>query len=497
MNTSARACVVMSRAAMILILTAGYNVCGRDNENEYRQWKDSTERYSVEAVLVRVENDVVHLRLRNGKKVVVDTTRLSEADREYVRHKIAKHNGHSKQVEGQPGKQPTASYQRPAERKVRTAAQQHVERTAQTQLVGAKQLVHVGAFRVPLGMIGSSTFAFGGTACAYNPANSSLFLVGHDHHQAVAEISIPRVKRSARIEELETARILQPFASVLSRVRRTRLEREVKIGGLLVVNGKLIGTAYEYYDADANARESHFRLSSLDLESAVVEGLFEVGNLGGGVVGGYMAEVPARWQQALGASILTGQSCVPIITRTSSGPCAVGFDAANLGDRAAPATAFVYYPVDRPLRDGRSTNRVFNYTSEIRGSYFDEESGAVLFFGSHGQGDYCYGGQEECNDPVREGKGVHSKGGVYKYQVWAYDARSFRDVRSGKQKPWDMEPYAVWSLEPPFGASNARVGGVAFDKASGRIFVALLYADRVGYDPNPIIHVYKITRLGK
>src|SRR5438034_1085049 len=50
-------------------------------------------------------------------------------------------------------------------------------------LVQASHLVYEGAFRLPADTIGESSFAYGGTALAFNPARNSLFLVGHDWQQ--------------------------------------------------------------------------------------------------------------------------------------------------------------------------------------------------------------------------------------------------------------------------------------------------------------------------
>ena len=108
---------------------------------------------------------------------------------------------------------------------------------------------YVGAFRVPDGNIGDSSFAWGGTALAFNPANNSLFLVGHDHQQAVAEVQIPAsVVNSGNLKDLPTAKVLQPFVKVLPRIPNFTLEGTVKVGGLMVVDGQLIGTLYVYYD---------------------------------------------------------------------------------------------------------------------------------------------------------------------------------------------------------------------------------------------------------
>jgi hypothetical protein len=181
---------------------------------------------------------------------------------------------------------------------------------ADLPLLDQSDLEYLGAFRVPTGQQGDSSFAYGGTAIGFNPANNSLFAVGHDHHQAIAEISIPEIINSEVIDDLARATVLQPFAGVLGRIPDYTLESTVKVGGLMVVDGQLLGTAYEYYDGDGDAIDSHFRFTSLDVSAGDVEGLFQVGSLGGGFVGGYMTPVPPEWQEVLGAEYITGQAAL-------------------------------------------------------------------------------------------------------------------------------------------------------------------------------------------
>src|SRR5262249_3862004 len=113
-------------------------------------------------------------------------------------------------------------------------------------LLTQSNLQYVGAFRLPSGTFGASTFDYGGTALAFNPVHNSLFLVGSDPDQAVAEVSIPStIVSSSSASSLTTANILQPFVKVLNRIPNNTLAgRNVKIGGLMVVNGQLVGSAY-------------------------------------------------------------------------------------------------------------------------------------------------------------------------------------------------------------------------------------------------------------
>jgi hypothetical protein len=359
-------------------------------------------------------------------------------------------------------------------------------------------LQYVGAFRFPEGKIGASLFGYGGTAIAFNPANNSLFVVGHDWDQAIAEVKIPdTVVNSNQLSELPTAKVLQPFVRILPRVPNFSLEGNVKIGGLLVVDEQLIGTAYVFYDAAGKAVKSHFRLDSLNLSSAKVEGLFQVGDLGGGFVGGYMAPVPDEWKDELGARYVTGQAALCIIGRTSSGPAAFGFDPGKLGSAPAPLTPYVYYPLKHPLGPMGEKNPYFNGTTEINGVFFVPGSRSVLFFGSHGTDEIGYGEADTFRDGNRTSKGYHSRNGKYQYQVWAYDVLDLLAVKKKTKKPWEIKPYDVWRLTFPIDEGGKHIGGVAFDPTTGRLFVSQRGAAQTRFDPGPLIHVFKLAEGGK
>ena len=57
---------------------------------------------------------------------------------------------------------------------------------------------------------------------------------------------------------------------------------------------------------------THFRFDSLNLTTAQVEGMFQVGNQGlnAAFYDGYMSPIPANWQSALGAPYLTGNAAI-------------------------------------------------------------------------------------------------------------------------------------------------------------------------------------------
>jgi hypothetical protein len=357
-------------------------------------------------------------------------------------------------------------------------------------LLQQSDLHYQGAFRVP-GNVAGSTFAYGGTALAYHPAHSSLFLVGHDWDQKVAEIDVPQITQSSQISALATAPVLQSFVEASEGKMFTVDSGTVKVGGLLVSGGKLYGTAYSYYDADGSQSRSHYRTALSLSQPGDVQGMYQVGTLGAGVVAGYMTTVPPEWQSLLGGPALTGQCCIPIISRSSYGPAAFVFDPNALGAQN-PVTVLplVYYPASHPLSGWSATSSTFNGTTEITGLVFPHGTRSVLFFGRHGTGTFCYGTGQECNDPVESSKGNHAY--PYVYQVWAYDAATLLQVKSGQRQPWDVRPYAVWNFTLPFPEATKHLGGAAYDPQSRRIFLSQRCAESGCI---PVIHVFTVNTV--
>jgi hypothetical protein len=236
------------------------------------------------------------------------------------------------------------------------------------------------------------------------------------------------------------------------------------------------------------------------------KGLFEVGNAGAGFVSGFMAEVPAQWRRLLGAPSLTGNCCIPIISRTSFGPAAFAFDPSRLGrSRPLPAAPLVYYPQAHTTLGAWDASWnpptvLFGGGTTIRGVVFPRRARTVLFFGTQGTGPFCYGegtdqrdlagtptpdGSTWCYDPDGSSKGTHAY--PYVAEVWAYDAKDLLAVRRGRRRPWQVRPYATWTLRLPFG--SGQIGGAAYDPRRGLIYVSQQY----GNGTDPVIHVFKVT----
>ena len=339
----------------------------------------------------------------------------------------------------------------------------------------AGDMSYLGSFKVPMGT--GNGLAYGGTGLAFNPVNGSLFIVGHDWDQLTAEISIPSFGA--------TATLLQPLTDSTSGKLAQIGTDANKIGGNLVFNGNLYTSAFNYYDATGSQTRSHFVRSSTSL-SAPAAGPVRVGLMGAGYYSGYMAETPAEWQASLGGPALTGNCCLSIISRTSYGPAVSAFNPEAMGT----AYPLVYYDQAHQalgLYGASGSHPLFNGATKIRGLVFPRGTSSVLFIGTTGIGNYCYGEAAACGDPTNNSKGEHAY--PYRGYVWAYDAADLAAVKAGSKQPWAVFPYATWELPNIGDVGFDQVGGAAYDPATGRIFISKKNAD----SDKPVIHVFRVN----
>jgi hypothetical protein len=355
--------------------------------------------------------------------------------------------------------------------------------------VQKEHLVYEGSFQFPH-IDAPDRYGYGGRALAFNPDRGTLYMAGHDQRQTVVEFAIPALRKPG--EELLNVTTVQPFADVTdgkwNHIDRSRVY--AKVGGILPWQDKLIVSMYQFYDAAGQQRRSHF-VSGRDLSIADdAQGPFTVGKLKAGYVSGYMTAVPKAWQAALGGPALTGNCCLSIISRTSYGPAISVFEPNDVGTKdPVPATPLLYYPADRPLAPYSGVaNPLFNATTKVGGVVFPDGTRSVLFFGLHGLGKACYSNPTNPHCTLSDGTYAASYlAPPMVSQVWAYDANDLADVKKGKRKAWDVQPYATWTFDFPINPGRNEISGAAYDPATGRIFLS--QANR----ENPLVHVYRIT----
>lgn len=359
--------------------------------------------------------------------------------------------------------------------------------------IQANDIQLLGSFRVPRQDSGNEdNLDYGGTAMAYNAVNESLFLVGHAHHQRSAEITIAEASVAGSIDQLPVAQFVQTptdaTAGRLPDISNPASPEYAEIGGQFVIDNRLIVSAFHYYDAADSQVASHFaRSTNLSNQANIVGPVSLSSSIKPRWLGGPMALIPEQWQGAFGHNLLGGLGGIPIVSNSSAGPAAAAFSIDSI-DGNNQAKLLLGYPLERALDGPETTSTLWNLTSEVRGIVFPEGSSSVLFFGRHGVGTYCYGTGPQCNDSIDTAQGTHAP--PYRYQVWAYAAEDLLAVADGSRESWSIQPYSVWELELPFSTLQRRIGGVAYDPATQRIFISQREADENRY---PLIHIFSLS----
>lgn len=380
-------------------------------------------------------------------------------------------------------------------------------------LVQQSDLVYQGSFALPQGATNQTSFAYGGYGLAYDSADNSLFLTGHNWFQYTAEISIPTPVSTTNVNSLPIASEIQPLTDALQGQLNSidpSVTGQKDIGGYLVYNNRLIVSAYVFYDASGTQTVSHFSRPISLSNTSGLSGPFRVGTQYPGFVSGYMTLIPQEWQALLGGPALTGNCCLNIVSVQSNGPAVSVFNPDQLGvETPTPATPLVGYPLSNALGTWSSQSDLFNGTTQVTGVVFPNGTRSVLFFGRQGIGPFCYGpgtsnqslagtpsdanGDDWCYDPTNSAKGGHAY--PYVYQVWAYDANDLLNVARGTEAQYNVKPYATWSISLPFTTPSSQIAilGAAYNANTNQIYIS---QSCIAPGCTPVIDVLKLMMTG-
>ena len=349
----------------------------------------------------------------------------------------------------------------------------------QLPLVQAGNFVHLGVIHAPGGLgSGQNSMAVDGNRWYFGC------------YQGVAVLSVPPMGG--------TASVISPCSSLPNIDQVHPTDRHVITGGILPWAGRLIASVFVYYDGGHGAVASHYA----GADAASLAGPVRVGTDRVGMVAGYMGVIPQEWRALLGGPALTGQCCIPIISRSSFGPSFSVFDPADIGTKSAvPSKMLVGYPDEHKGLgpwDASPPNIYYGGTDQLGSVAFPPGTRSILLTGRHGDA-WCYGpgtadpavvgtphpvtGLRYCYDPTDEYQGNH--GPPYRPMVWAYDANDALAVKQGTKQPWDVKPYAKWALPgmPTTGTNLMRSG--FYDPATRRYYV--------GATDSLDVHVFEVT----
>jgi hypothetical protein len=380
---------------------------------------------------------------------------------------------------------------------------------------------YVGAFRPPYVEGAASSFSYGGWGVAWRADGDpqgeddgypgSLFLTGHQGHQLVAEISIPRPYLSIRkdINELPAARLLQPFGDISGGLQAALTEdpsQPFQIGGMQVVGNSLHWTIYRYYNVEGYDFLSH-GLSSLNTQYPVVAGPWHLGPFESGAPqwhaykhAGYICEIPQdiadQWFG--GRNLMSGLQISTGLQTSSQGPALFAYrlpTGQQPQDAELDAVPLLWYPMQQPVDQHHPADR---WAGAAWLTLADKQ--AVIVVGHKALGPVYYGDPRpgDCYPD----KGYH--GSSYEAQVMFYTPAELIASANERLQAWDIKPWYRWNSESPGGGLTQYllptcgndIGGLAMDRSNNLLYLVQVDAGATTdneWEVIPVIHVFHIV----
>jgi hypothetical protein len=363
-------------------------------------------------------------------------------------------------------------------------------------------LTYKGAFRIPIATSGDSRMAYSQGTFALASDSQSIFVTGHIHHQAIGQLSIPKILDNQNITELQMAKVLQPFSKILGRAVTGNKQGIDKITGLEHISGQLIVNGVEYYDADANATDTTLIVrESSKLSTSKVDGFFRL--KGGAHAAGWISIIPQEWRSIFAAKFMSGfASNYAINGRNSIGPTAFTFFPEALLDSTESSGAiiteqFLGYSLEHPLHTDR-------YNSSGRNNLWTEVSTAIYGFIVPGTSSYLVlgnsGGHNSGIDyKIRQdnGKlcgGPCSKKAADNYNYfWIWDVFDMVKVAKGELQPYQLRPVKYGFFDNK--RSNWRLIGADYDSVNSLLYIMYKGRDKnqSKYERSPLMVVYHVA----
>lgn len=392
-----------------------------------------------------------------------------------------------------------------------------------------------GGFNIPSQTYGASNSNYAVGIIEYNPANHSLFLVGHDHENAIAEFSIPALVNSTDHTQLNTATNIQSFVEVLGSSSNGNPQNIDRISGMKLIDNKLIVNAVEWYDAPANNTHTSIVIENpANLQSSTVNGYYSL--QGAAHAAGWITPVPGDWQSLIGAEYLSGSSSKYSINgRLAIGISAFAFDH-NVFQQppsgTIPTTTLLDFSLSNPLygdyasyqRPDYNLTQVLGsthsghtfadamatvgtndlWTVESQASFGMIVPGTRTYFsiGSSGGHNSGIGYKATQNNGNLCGGPCAYDANDYHNYYWLWDVNDLLAVKNGAMNPYDVRPYDYGVFNAPYQFDYYKqapefheIRGGTYDAATGTIYLAIYDGGSFGtYERTPAIAAYKIKQ---
>lgn len=232
-----------------------------------------------------------------------------------------------------------------------------------------ENLKYLGAFRLNYVTGQDARLGFSEGRFAVSPETNSFFIEGKPFN-SIAEFAIPELTKTTVLAEMKkTGPTLQEFSLFTDRVTYKTPENDIRnMGGMELIDGKLIVTVFDPYDASADTDVDKLMIieNPFDLEHSAVRGYIRMNDKMRAT--GWMSPIPVELQSELGGNYLTGGARMASINaRWSMGPSAYSFNKEDLltiePGGTVPNTRLQEYPLHNRLAEN-SFNYPRPYTEE-------------------------------------------------------------------------------------------------------------------------------------
>lgn len=379
------------------------------------------------------------------------------------------------------------------------------ETISQLPLFTIKNIFYKGAFRIPAENEGVSSANFSSGVITISRNGDTLYLMGHRHGSAIAEYQIPNIIRSTDFNELQVAKILQPYVQTIKRISINNQNLN-SVTGMIAMHGGLFFNAVEFYDAPAdNTQTSFFIEDSDDLAKSNIKGFFSVE--GAAHAAGWISEIPPEWSNYLNGSHIFGfASNVAINTRLSMGPSAFSVNLKNKSTLYKPGKISSIKLIDYDLQHLLHPDLFNEYG---KNNLWNEVSTAVYGFIIPGTSTYMVVGtngslKSKVGYKITQDNGYECSGPCpynhldnYNY-YWMYDVFDMLSVLDGRLKPYEVKPYQYGKFDVPFQYNLYHkknvfndISGAVYNKIRHELYISINGAGQTGvYDYPPLIAVF-------
>jgi len=389
--------------------------------------------------------------------------------------------------------------------------------SSERTLLTSDNFEFLGAFRLPTSGGVTSRFGYGGFAMTLNPKGDptgetdgfpgSLYIVGHDHDQWVAEVSIPLPLpfKTQGLQGLNQGRFLQPFADITQGMRASLDQGNgAKIGGLAYLEAqagqtedKIYWTAFQYYDVEGANNLSH-GWANLDLSNPNAKGMWRLGNFHSQMTAGYIFSVPKYFADEFlkGKRLISGLNIAQGVSYSSAGPALFAYAPWQGFENSSPppgtsldTISLTYY---KHVYPESSTFPDYQIPDGWHGGAWvtTPTSHTVIITGSRAMGPTFYGLPRpgDCS-PY---KGYH--GDPFEPRILFYDPNELAAVARGEKEPWEIIPYLEWNpSEFIFPTCEGLLFDASYDQKNQLLYILHRNADLTSGEPAPLIYVFKIN----